>query len=70
LWGQFDLVADSDLYVAVSPHDEFLLGERCIKSANPSPGTTGIMMPSRAIALIGVNYPGLTPVKALRADPG
>jgi hypothetical protein len=27
-------------------------------------------MPSRAIALIGVNFPGLTPVKALRADPG
>jgi hypothetical protein len=33
-------------------------------------GDNGIMMPSRAVALIGVNYPGLTPIKALRADPG
>jgi hypothetical protein len=33
-------------------------------------GDHGIMMPSRAVALIGVNCPGLTPIKALPADPG
>jgi hypothetical protein len=29
-----------------------------------------MMMPSRTIALTGINYPGLTPVKARRNDDG
>ena len=33
-------------------------------------GNNGIMMPALAIALIGVNCPGLTSIKAIRADAG